>query len=88
MNKYEHMKNWKLCRAIYDPQGLYMVEDEDPGRYKDFFKRKGYGDSGHVLAVVEDIDGKTYVDVKLEGEKEVLEEILELINHFFEKTAK
>ena len=71
-------KNWKIYRAIYDQMGLFVIEGENPKERFEKYHQEEYGELKYIIGL--DIGGT--IRVELEGKKETLEYVLELIqNH-------
>lgn len=73
-------KNWKIYRAIYDEMGLFSIEGEGP---KDRFAKAikdGYGELCYIIGSEYDNNGHVVIRTELQGKKENLEYVLELIS--------
>ena len=77
------VKDWKLLRCIYDEMGQYAIEGE---RYKgevgDRFEKalaKGHGEVGWIIGKPIKHSGGVTVKVILEGDKDILEYVLRLV---------
>ncbi len=76
------MKNkWKLYRCIYDEMGLSCVEGET-GHEEQFKKhvKEGHYEISWLIGTAHDYHGNTIIRTELEGKKENLDLVLELIN--------
>ena len=74
-------KDWKLLRCIYDHMGQFAIEGEYFGLPDRFEKAlaKDYGYVGWIIGKPIKHPGGITVKVVLEGQKDTLEYILELI---------
>ena len=84
-DKYEEMVRWRLLRCIYDPMGMHIIEEEDPKRFAKFIDNDGYGDIGYFIGTLiekENMPNGVITRVELEGNKETLELVLELIRQY------
>lgn len=72
-------RNWKLFRCIYDEMGQYAIEGEGDDNQFEKCVEKGYGSIGWLLGKPIKHRGHIVVKVILEGDKEILEYVLELI---------
>ncbi|MHA1302529.1 MAG: hypothetical protein ACTSPI_02360 [Candidatus Heimdallarchaeaceae archaeon] len=76
------LKQWKLFRAVYFYDGLGFIEGEES---EDWFEKalaKNPAGASHVIGIPHDCDGHTHVELILEGKKENLEFVLELVARF------
>lgn len=79
MDKAE-TKDWKLLRCIYDEMGQFAIEGESCTGDKDRFEvalAKDYGSVGWIIGLPIKHKGGITVKVILEGNKEVLEYVLD-----------
>ncbi len=77
MNHLDHIKEWKLYRAIYDEMGLHTIEGERP--QEEFEKLLANTNFEWIIGYKPSPDYTT-ICVVLEGNKEVLECVLKLIH--------
>lgn len=71
-------KQWKLYRAVYNSYGLMYVEGSWPKERFNHEAARGYGIK-YILGVRVKRNKHYEIDVMVEGPKEALEYILELI---------
>lgn len=74
------VKDWKLLRCTYDYSGMTAIEGEysDEDRFERFLA-KGYGSVGWIIGKPIKHSGGVTVKVILEGDKDILEYVLRLV---------
>jgi len=75
-------KGWKLLRCIYDEMGQYAIEGDSSGEEDNQFEKaleKDYGCVGWIIGKPIKLATSVHVRVILEGDKEILEYVLELV---------
>jgi len=76
------MKEWQLLRCLYDPMGMNCIELQDPKRFAELLEDDFYGEIGWFIGSVHTLDhmpNGVVVRVEIEGRKENLEAVMELI---------
>jgi hypothetical protein len=81
-DKYNEMVRWQLLRCIYDPMGMNIVEVENPQRFQRFLDNNGYGEIGYFIGTLIEHNDGVIARVELEGNKEQLELVLDLIKQY------
>ena len=77
--KCANTTNWKLMRAIYSYDGIGPIEGEYPEeRFVDALE-EGRGDVCWIIGTERAHNGHICVSVELEGSKENLEHVLEVV---------
>ena len=72
--------HWQLCRAMYDQMGLRYIEDDTLDKQQfDKAVSEGEGVSWIIGSLFQYL-GNTCVRVELEGKKENLEHVMEMVN--------
>lgn len=80
-------KTWKLFRCVYDEMGQFAIEGEWPeGRFEKSVD-EDYGEIGYLIGTPLQLHGHTVVRVELEGSKENLEYVLELMENSYDKSG-
>lgn len=73
----DEKRDWKLIRCIYDEMGMNCNEIEDPERFAAKVQSKKH--ISWCIATLIDFQGKKIARIELEGSKENLEYVLELV---------
>lgn len=78
------MKDWQLLRCLYDYMGMSYIEIVEPIKFAEQVKKEGEANIGWILGTVIPYDNQpnnVIVRVELEGSKDNLEAVLELIQN-------
>ena len=82
--KNVNTSKWKLLRVIYDYDGIGPIEGAYPeDRFVEALE-EGRGDVCWIIGTEIPYDGHICVRVELEGRKENLEHVLDLVNSKYE----
>ena len=76
------MEDWKLYKCLYDYMGMETIEEEDPKRFKEILEKYPDKDIGWFIGTAIPVDhmpNGVAIKIELEGSKENLEKVLELI---------
>jgi hypothetical protein len=71
------ISKWQILRCIYDYEGMFCIEVEEPERFEEYIKERGEDDVGHFIGVVHELEDKRKcAEVLLEGRIELLEFVM------------
>lgn len=83
MNKTDVSK-WQIVKCIYDYLGMFYNEIEEPEETERYIKEKGDDCVGWFIGIVHELDdGRKCTEVLLEGNKEILEFVLDNLRNYY-----